>query len=211
MQPNLRQLACYVETGRLRLENEGRDAPTACLKVRFGVDHHHIGNRPVGNKNFRAVDEIPSIHRACRRANAHGIGAGVRLGQRQRADCAGAGKPRQVFRVLVFSTVTQDIVGAQVQVGKIGDGNGDAGASNTAGHHCCHHDIAATASVFFGDGKAREALLTQLVPQPCGESIVAFHLGDMWANLFLPEPQRAFICKLVLLGEFKVHRYVPFL
>ncbi len=81
MHAQFAQFTCNIETGSVCLKNEGGDAPATSLWPRFSIDNQHIGNGTVGNEHFGAIEQVASIGRACRRLDAHGVGARIRLGE----------------------------------------------------------------------------------------------------------------------------------
>src|SRR2546421_101561 len=93
----------------------------------------------------------------------------------------------------------------EVQMSAEGHGNGAIGATNAPTDESGHQEVAAAATIFFGDGDAGIALIGQLLPEPAGEIITTLKLFVMWSDLITCKGERAFVGQLVLFGEFKIH------
>src|SRR5436305_1162354 len=85
-------------------------------------------------------------------------------------------------------------------------GDGTIRAANSASYQCGHQEIAAAATILFGNGNSCVALLRETFPDPCGEIVCAFDFGIMWSNLVSREVKCAFVGELMLFREFKVHK-----
>ena len=88
------------ETLEALLDQEGGDAARAGVGVGLGVDHQRVGVGAVGDPELGAVEDVavalllgPQLHR-------DDIGAGARLGHRERADVLARDQLRQIVALL---------------------------------------------------------------------------------------------------------------
>src|SRR5579875_3273777 len=76
---------------------------------------------------------------------------------------------------------------------------------DTARNQRRHQEIAAAATIGFGNSNASVALLGQPLPEPTREIICAFNLCIMGTNFSIGKRERTFVCQLMFFGEFKIH------
>ncbi len=102
------------------LDQEGRDAARARIRIGLGVDDQRRGIRPVGDPHLVAVEDVavvalfgPELHR-------HDVGAGARFAHRKRTDMLARKQFRQVFRLLLRRRPAVDLVDAEVGMGAVG-------------------------------------------------------------------------------------------
>src|SRR5579875_2058689 len=77
---------------------------------------------------------------------------------------------------------------------------------DTARNQRRHQEIAAAATIGFGNSNARVPLRGQPLPEPAWEIISAFNLCIMGTNFSVSKRERTFVCQLMLFREFKIHR-----
>src|SRR5579875_99921 len=205
MHTQFAQFARDIETGCLRLKNEGRDAATASLRSRFGIDDQQAGNRAIRNEHFSAVEQVAALSWPRRHLDAHSVGARIRFGESQSTDHLGAREFRKVSLFLFFSAIAQNVMGTEIQMRPVRHRNGAIRASDGASHQRCHQEIATAAAILFGDGYASIALLGQSFPDPGGKVVCTFDLLIMWFDFILRKSKRAFISQLMLFRQFKIH------
>ena len=91
-----------------------RNARDALLGAR--EDGHHVGDVGLGDEALAAVQAPAGVGARGARAHRGGVGAGVGLGQRERAQPLAAGQPRQQLGLLRVGAEQQHRAGAEVLV-----------------------------------------------------------------------------------------------
>ena len=72
------------------LDQEGGDAARPGLRVGLGIDHQHVGIRPVGDPHLGAVQHVAVAALLRAQPHAHHVRPGAGLAHRQRADMLAA-------------------------------------------------------------------------------------------------------------------------
>ena len=80
------------------------------MRIGFGPDHEHIGNRSVGNPGLAARDAITALDLLRARDHAARIRPGIGLGQAETTNQFAACQAGQIFVLLFFRTVSIDRV-----------------------------------------------------------------------------------------------------
>src|SRR5664279_3382416 len=111
-------------TGKVLLDDECRYAVGACLGRGLGVDQEDVCQRRIGDEHLAAVEDvvISLPHRGC--LDADGVGARVRLGEREGAYGRTSTKRGDVTDPLLLVAVGVDVVQAKIGMSGVGKGNG---------------------------------------------------------------------------------------
>ncbi|MNE51702.1 hypothetical protein D3C80_1463410 [compost metagenome] len=113
----------------------------------------------------------------------HHVGTGVGFTHGQGTDVLAADQLGQVLGFLLGVAVAVDLVDAEVGVGAVGEGDrGRAAADFFHGHHV-GQVAQAGAAVFFADGDAEQAHITELAPHVGGEQVVLVDLRGAGCQL----------------------------
>ena len=148
------------------LGDEHRHALVPRLRLRVGLDQqqHHVAVHGVGDPGLGAVDHVVVAFAPGHGADRLQVGAGVGLGQAQRAAQLAGGHARQVLALLFLGAAAFDRRGHdQVRVE-------DAGGRHPHRRHL-DHDLGvdprrqAQAAVLGGDGGAEQAQLLHFLDQ----------------------------------------------
>ena len=160
---HLVELLRHLETGRVGFHDKGGNALGPFFGRCFGIDQHQIGNRPIGDIDLGAVQDVVVAilfgrgpHRAKR------IGSRARFGQTQGADQRAVAKPRQVFAAQFVIGVAVDIVDAQIVMGHMGQSDGRRGARHFLGDDTGRSKIQPRAAKFRRHVQAEISHLAQL-------------------------------------------------
>ncbi|MCY1332786.1 hypothetical protein D9M69_184870 [compost metagenome] len=102
-----------LHAGAVPVHHEGADAARAGRGIGLGVDDDKVGCIGVGDEMLDAAQAVAVAFRRGARGHVGGVGAGARLGQRERAQLA-AGGVRQVAFTQAVVAADQDGVGGQV-------------------------------------------------------------------------------------------------
>ena len=97
----------------------------------------------------------------------------------------------QVFLALGIVAVEVDLVDAQVGVGAVGQANGGGGTGDLFHHQGVGQITHIGAAVFFADGDAQYAQITELLPHLQGELVALVHLGGDRRDFLLGEVAHA--------------------
>ena len=100
--PHLRLEPRHLEPGRVRLDEERRDAPVAAVGIRLREHRVEVRDARVRDEALRAVQDVLVAVRARRRAHRRRVGARARLRQRVRAEPFAAREPRQILLLLLL-------------------------------------------------------------------------------------------------------------
>ncbi|MNS87604.1 hypothetical protein D3C72_1215520 [compost metagenome] len=162
---------------RIGGHDERRDARRARAA---GARHQRegAGTRRVGDEALGAVDDVVVAIQLGARLQRGGVGAGVRLGQRERDDQLAAGDLRQVFLLLRLGAVHQDALRADANVGAEHRAERKRRMAEVIDHIAFLRHRQANTTVVLGNGDAEQAHL--------------LHVGDDLGWHFVQFFQRVF-------------------
>ena len=98
--PSLSSFCAVEKPLKPVLDQEGGDAAGARVRIGLGIDHQRVGERPVGDPHFRAVENVAVALSVGAGAHRDDVGAGARLRHRQRADMLAGNQLRQISALL---------------------------------------------------------------------------------------------------------------
>ncbi len=167
------------------LHQEGGDALGTCGRIGLGVDHQHVGVRPVGNPHLAAVEHEPITSPVSTQLHAHHVAARARLAHRQRAHMLAADQLGQVLRLLRGAAVAADLVDAEVGMRAVAQAHRGAGAGDFFQRHHMRQIAHARAAIGLGHGDAQQAQVAELAPQIHRKLIGAVDFGGARGNFLL--------------------------
>jgi hypothetical protein len=175
------------ETLETLFDQEGGHAARAGFQIGLGIDHQRVGVGAVGDPHLGAVEHPVVALEVGAQLHRDDVGAGVRLGHRQRADMLAGDQLRQVFRLLFRRAVALDLVDAQVRVRAVGQAHRGRGARDFFHRHDVRQVAHARAAVFLVHRDAEDAELAHLLPQVHRELVGAVDLRGARRDLGLRE------------------------
>jgi hypothetical protein len=204
--PSLGSVLPRMEAGLVGVDDERGDAARALVRLAHGEQHDVLGHRAGGDPALLAVDDVAAIgllHRAA--AHGGGIGARLRLGQREGADFLALGDRAHVFLLLRFGAVGEDAVAEQRVVDRHDRRvRGVAGGDLDHGQHVGHR-VHARAAVFGRDFDAHQAVLAQGADVLEGELAAAVEVFGAGGDLFARDAPRDVLDHQLLFGEAEIH------
>src|SRR5207302_4251781 len=108
------QLLSALETGKILLDDEGRNALGAVGAIGLGVDEDNVGDRSISDVDLATIEDVVIAIPSCGCPHrSQGIGACARLGETECPDSTAGAEAWQIFAALLLVTVAIDVVGAQ--------------------------------------------------------------------------------------------------
>ena len=131
------------------------------------------------------------------RAYALEVGAGARLGHRDRGRGLARDHPRQPVLLLLLRSVSDDIIGDDVAVQ--GDPGGRADIGQLLVDHRIVAEVEAEPAIFLGNGRAEQAGLARFGPEVAIDDPFFLPAVDMGDQLLVEEAPDA-VAELLMLG-----------
>ncbi len=157
------------------------------VRIGLGIDHDGLGDRPVGDPELRAVEDVAVALLVGAGAHRNDVGAGAGFRHRQRADVLAGNQLGQVFLALRVVAVAADLVDAEVGVRAVGQADRGRGAGDFLHRHAMGEIAHAGAAPFLLDGDAEQAERAELRPQIAREGVGAVDLVGARRDLVLRE------------------------
>ena len=102
------------------LDQKRRDAARPGIEIGLGIDDQRLGFRTVGDPHLGAVEDVTVTLLLGAGAHRDYVGAGARLGHRQRADMLAGDQLRQIFVLLRIGAVAADLIDAEIGMRAVG-------------------------------------------------------------------------------------------
>ena len=169
--PELVELLRGLEARHPLLDDEGRDALGSGRGVGLRVDDEGLRLRPVGDPHLGAVEDEAVAAALGAGAHRDDVGAGTRLGHRQRPHVQARDQPGQQAPLLLARAVQAELVDAQVRVRAVGEADAGRGPADLLHGDRVLEIAQARAAPFLLDRHAEQPELTQLRPQPARERV----------------------------------------
>ena len=104
------------ESPEALLDEKRGDAARARVRIRLGVDDERIGVGTVGDPHLVAIQNEHVAATLCTQLHRHYVRPRPRLAHRQRADVLAGNQLRQIPTPLLFGTVAEDLVDAEIRM-----------------------------------------------------------------------------------------------
>src|SRR5262249_47511274 len=147
------------------------------------IEHHGVGVRPVGDPHLGAVDDETVALLLGAGADRGGVGAGIGLGDRERADVLAGNELRQVALLLLGVAVQAQLVDAQVGVGAIGEPDRARGARDFLHGDAMFEIAEPEPTPGLADRDAVNAELAEFGPEVAWEGVAAVDLLGARRNM----------------------------
>ena len=176
------------------------------LRVGAGEEEEGAGARAVRDPLLRAGDTPAVAVRLGGRAQRAGVGAGVGLGERERAELLAPRERRHEACLLLLGSEREDRKRRRARVH--GDRHADARVRprELLEDEDVREEVRARAAVLLGDADAHEPELRELGIELVREAVVAVPRGRVGRDLGLGEVARERLDLPLVGGQLEVHR-----
>ncbi len=198
------------ETGRPRLDHEGRDALGAEVRRGLGIGQHQIRHRPVRDEHLAAGQHvIPAIPHRPQGHRPQRVGARAGLGQAQRADLPPGDQVGDEACDLLGRAVPEDVVEAQVLVRAPDEGGVGVPIAEGLADQPGRDQIHPRPAQIRRRGQPAIAVRTQPGDQIGGKPILVIHPGEQRVQLGLGIAEGGVIKAALVVGQVELHRLIP--
>ena len=196
----------HLEAGRARRDQDRRDLARPGER---GHRHHRRDRRAgVGDERLAPVDHPLAARRVVGRPGARpaGVGAGVGLGQPERAERATGAQVGQPALLLLGRAEGVDRVGAEADAGLQGDGDRLVDPGELLDRHAQPGEVTAATAHRLGEGDAEQPQLAHRQHGGDGELVGAIPLGGVRLDLGVGELTHQRAQRVVLVAQLRHHR-----